>query len=283
MDVQDYRRWFPKAQSDDLCLTFGAFKPGEMPLKRAAIKTESGFEDLTASMVELGGGLLMSVQSELCCDDALICRPLEQRQKELEGYRKRNCIFRRNGDPNSNFFTVAAAGDGAIWTRNTGDCSLRFQTQDGMVYRVCAGYTEKLAPSNTSAQIAPTQILIDLGGNCLDFQVSAVHVKYGEAPWRRGRMGFLSPGTQVDGYICPIYCGDDCLGVLESHSDWFLGQPRLDILDIATYGSSRWFVRNKGEAPLPLIWPDGGTADVPADGQIYSVEKLSARREEADV
>lgn len=277
----DYSVFFPEAKQDDLCLTFGEFKPREMPLKQVAIKTETGFEDLTASVVELGGGLLLSVQSERCCDNTLIFRPLEQRREELEGYRKRNCVFRRNGDSDSNFFNVAATGDSAIWIRNTGERSLRFQLPDGMVYRVCAGYTETLVPSNTSAQITSTQLLLDLGGNQLNFQVSAVYVKYGEAPWRRGWLEFLSPGTQIDSYICPIYCGDDRLGVLESHSD-FLGQPRLEVLDIATYGPSRWFVRNKGEAPLPLVWPDGRTADIPADGQIYSVEELGACKEEAD-
>lgn len=66
MEFQGRIRDFQK--TDDLCLTFGEFKPGEMPLKQAVIKTETGFEDLTASMVELSGGILLSVQSERCCD-----------------------------------------------------------------------------------------------------------------------------------------------------------------------------------------------------------------------
>lgn len=280
----DYSKIFPEAKQDDLCLTFGEFKPGKMPLKQAAIKTEAVFEELEASMVELGSGLLLSVQSERCCDDALVFRPLEQRSEELEGYRKRGCIFRRNGNPNSNFFTAEATGDGTIWIRNEGERSLRFQTPDGIIYRVCAGHTEALALSNTLAQIALARVLLDLGGNPLDFQISAAHVKYGETPWRRGGLDCLAPGTQVDSYICPIFCGDDCLGVLESHSDYFLGQPRLEFLDVDGYGVGQWFIRNQGEAPIPLTGPKGQTSEAPADGEIYNVRTLDAYwREEADV
>lgn len=277
----DNNKIFREAKKDDLCLTFGEFKSGEMPLKQAAVKTEVGFEELTASVVELGGGILLSVQSERCCDGAQIFRPLEQRKVEQENYQKRGCVLRRNGNPNSNFFTVTATGDGTVWIRNEGDRSLRFQTPDGMVYRVSAGCREALAPSNAPAQIGPVRVLLDLGGNPLDFLVSAVHVKYGEAPWRRGGLDCLAPGTRVDGYICPLFCGDDCLGVLESFSNYFLEQPRLDFLDIDGYGSSQWFVRNKGAAPLPLTWPDGRKADIPADGQIYRVEDLDTYSEEA--
>lgn len=279
MEFQGRMRGFQK--TDDLCLTFGEFKPGEMPLKQAVIKTETGFEDLTASMVELSGGILLSVQSERCCDNAIF-HPLEQRREELEGYRKRSCVLRRNGNSNSNFFAVTATGNGMLWIRNEGDRSLRFQTPDGIIYRVCAGHTEALTPLNTLAQTAPAKVLLDLGGSLLDFQVSAVHVKYGEAPWRRGGLDCLSPGTQVDSYICPLFCGDDCLGVLESHSDYFLKRPRLGFLDIDGYGPSQWFVRNKGKASLPLTGPKGRTVDVPADGHIYSIEELDAYREEAD-
>lgn len=278
----DDSKIFPETKQDDLCLTFGEFEPGKMLLKQAAIKTETGFEELTASMVELGSGILLSVQSERCCDDALVFRPLEQRSEELESYRKRGCIFRRNGNPNSNFFTVTAAGDGTVWIRNEGEHSLRFQTPDGMIYRVCAGYTQALSPSNAPAQIAPARVLLDLGGNPLDIRVSAVHVKYGAAPWRQGGLDLVSPGTRIDSCICPIFCGDDCLGVLESHSDYFLELPRLEFLDVDGYGSSQWFVRNQGKAPLPLTGPKGRTAEVPADGRIYSVEKLEAYGKETD-
>lgn len=272
---------FPDAGPDDLCLIFGDYKPGEMPLKRAAIKTEGREEELEASLVELSGGIQLSVQSERCSDEAQIFCPLEQRKEELEDYRARGCVLRRNGNSNSNLFTVTTTGGSTVWVRNEGERSLRFQTPDGMIYRVCAGCTEALTPSNTSAQIGPIQVLLDLGGNPLDFQVSAVHVKYGEAPWCRGGLDCLAPGTRVDGYICPLFCGDDCLGVLESYSEYFLEQPRLDLLDIDGYGSN-WLVRNKGKAPLPLTWPDGRRADVPADGQVYRIEKLNTYTEEAD-
>lgn len=279
MDFQGCGRCFSGAQQDDLCLTFGEIKPGKMPLKQAAIKTESGFEDLTASITELSSGILLSVQSQRCCDNIMIFCPPEQRTAELEGYRKRSCIFRRNGNPNSNFFTVTATGNGTIWICNEGNRSLRFQTPDGIIYRVCTGCTEALALSNTAAQTAPTKVLLDLSGNLLDFQISAVHVKYGEAPWCRGGLDCLSPGSRIDSYICPLFCGDDCLGVLESYSDYFLSLPRLALLDIDGYGSEQWYVRNKGKEPLPLSGPKGRTVDVPADGQIYSVEELGAYRE----
>lgn len=275
---------FPDAKQNDLCLTFGEFNWGEMPLKRAAIKTETGSEELTASMVELSCGVQLSVQSERCCDDALIFRPLEQRSEELEGYRRRACVLHRNGNSNSNLYTVKAAGGGTVWICNEGDRSLRFQMPDGMTYRVCAGCTEALTPSNTPAQIGPIQVLLDLGGGSLDFQVSKVHVRYGTAPWRRGGLDCLSPGTQVDSYICPIFCDDDCLGVLESHSDYFLGRPRLEFLDVDGYGVGQWFIRNQGEAPIPLTGPKGQTSEAPADGEIYHVRTLDAYwREEADV
>ena len=109
---------FPEAEQDDLCLTFGPFEPGKLPLKQAAIRTAEGFKDLDASMAELGSGILLAVQSTRCCDDKLIFRPLEQRAEELENYRKRGCTFRRSGDPNSNFFTVTTTGDGTVWIRN---------------------------------------------------------------------------------------------------------------------------------------------------------------------
>lgn len=282
MIFQDLSACFPEARPDDLCLTFGLFKPGELPLKQAAIKTETGFETLTASMMDLGAGILLSVQSERCSDKHMVFRPLDQRKDELEDYRKRGCQFRRNGDPNSNFFTVAAAGDGVIWIRNEGDRSLRFQTPDQTIYRVCTGYTEALAPGNTQAQISPTQILLDLHGNPLDLRIGAAYVKYGDRPCQRAGVSILSPGDQVGSSFCRIFCGDDCLGVLSSYSHYFLERPQLEILDISSYGPSLWFVRNRGESPLSLIWPDRGRHGVPADGRIYSFAALAAHREERD-
>lgn len=280
MIFQDLSACFPEARPDDLCLTFGLFKPGELPLKQAAIKTETGFETLTASMMDLGAGILLSVQSERCSDKHMVFRPLDQRKDELEDYRKRGCQFRRNGDPNSNFFTVAAAGDGVIWIRNEGDRSLRFQTPDGAVYRVCTGYTEALAPFNVRSQMAPIQILLDLNDNQLDLRIGAVYVKYGQSPWRQCGMDCQS-GSHVDSYFCRISCGDDCLGVVESSSAFFLESPRLEFLDIDSYGPSQWHVRNKGDAPLSLRWPGGRTAEVPADGQVYRLEALTKSGEEA--
>lgn len=271
--------FFSQAAPGDLALMFREAGPGKLPLERAAIKTESGFEDLDASMTELGSGIILAVQSIRCCDMTLISRPLDQRREEMEDYRQRGCIFRRSGDSNSNFFTVSATGDGTIWLHNGGERSLRFQTPDGRIYRVCAGCTEALAPSNVQVQTAAAQVLLDLGGNPLDLRVGAVHVRYGERPWQRGGMDCQS-GAHVDSYFCRVFCGDDCLGVLEPHSDYFLGQPKLELLDTESYGPNRWFVRNKGEAPLALAWPDGRTADVPADGRIYGLEALTAYAKE---
>lgn len=274
-------RFFSEAQRDDLCLTFGAFEPGKMPLKWAAIKTETGFEELNSSVMELSDGLLLAVVSEFCHDENLIFRSMEQRSEEIENYAKRSCVFRRNGDSNSNLFTVTTAGAGTIRIRNEGQRSLRFQTPDGMIYRVCSGCTEALTASNLQTQVAPIQILLDLNNNPLDIRVGAVYVKYGEAPWRQGGVDCLL-GTCVDSFLCRIFCGDDCLGVVESYSDYYLERPRLELLDTA-YGSDHWFVRNKGEKALALTWPDGRAADVPADGQIYRLETLAAYRKEADV
>lgn len=278
--MDELRSYFPSAVPGDLVLTFREADTDKLPLERAAIKTDSGFEDLYASMTELGSGILLAVRSDRsgrCFDSDGIFRPLIQRDEELEDYRNRSCFFRRNGDPNSNFFTVETAGDGTVWVLNKGKRALGFQMPDGQLYRVCAGYTEALTPSNTQAQLAPIQVLLDLGNNLLEFQISAVHVRYGESPWQRGGVDCES-GTLVDSYFCRVFCGDDCLGVLESHGQ-FLGQPQLELLDIESYGPSQWFARNKGKASLPLAWPDGRTADVPADGAVYRLETLGANKE----
>lgn len=280
--MQEGMKFFPKAQRDDLCLTFGTFKPGELPLKQASIKTETGFVELEASMAELGSGSLLVVQSARCCDGELIFRPLDQRRAELEDYRKRGCTFRRNGDSNCNFLTVAPAGDGTVWIRNEGDRSLRFQTPDGAIYRVCTGYTESLTPSNVRAQAAPIQILLDLNDNQLDLRIGTIYAKYGEAPWRQCGMDCQS-GTHVDSYFTRIFCGDDCLGVVESYSDYFLERPKLEFLDIDSYGPSQWHIRNKGKTPLSLCRHDRRGAVAPADGQVYRLDALFQSEEEAGI
>lgn len=93
---------FPDAKRDDLCLTLGSFQPGKLPLEQAYIRTEAGLEELDGSMVELGNGILLAVQSKRCNDMDLLLRPLDQRGEELEDYRKRGYTLRRNGDSNSN-------------------------------------------------------------------------------------------------------------------------------------------------------------------------------------
>ena len=50
------------------------------------------------------------------------------------------------------------------------------------------------------------------------------------------------------------------------------------------YGVGQWFIRNQGEAPIPLTGPKGQTSEAPADGEIYNVRTLDAYwREGADV
>ncbi len=132
----------------------------------------------------------------------------------MESYRKCGCAFRRNGDSNSNFFTATATVDGIVWIHNEGNRSFRFQTPDGLIYRVCTGYTEALIPSNVRAQVAPVQILLDLGNKQLDLRIGAVYTKYGQAPWRQCGMDCLS-GTHVDSYFSRMAtettacCGQD--------------------------------------------------------------------------
>lgn len=125
------------------------------------------------------------------------------------------------------------------------------------------------------------QILLDLGGNPLDLRISAIYVKYGGTPWQQCGMDCQS-GAHVDSYFCRIFCGDDCLGVVESYSDYFLGTPKLEFLDIDSYGPSKWYVRNKGNSPFFLSWTNVKTAEVPADGQVYRLETLTAPQEEAN-
>lgn len=275
-------KFFPDAKPDDLCLTFRAFEPGKLPLKRAIIKTAAGLKDLDGSMVELGNGILLAVQSKRCSDEKSVFRPLNQREEELEIYRKCGCTFRRNGDSNSNFFTVAASGDGIVWVRNEGNRSLRFQTPNGVIYRVCTGYTEALIPTNVQAQVAPIQILLDLSDNQLDLRIGTIYAKYGETPWQQCGMDCQS-GAHVDSYFTRIFCGDDCLGVVESYSDYFLGEPKLEFLDIDSYGPSQWHIRNKGQTPLSLRSHDGRGAVAPADGQVYRLDTLLKSEEEAGI
>lgn len=73
------------------------------------------------------------------------------------------------------------------------------------------------------------------------------------------------------------------MGVVESYSDYFLGKPKLEFLSIKSYGPSLWYARNKGSAPFSLVWPDGRTAEAPADGRVYRLETLAAPRERRQI
>ena len=269
-----YRKNFGDCgQTDDLLISFCGEEAGKIPVDRAVIRTAAGDENLVVSAVQLSSGLLMTIMDASDRDADFCLRTPDQQQVKLEGYRKRKCIFRRNGDSNSNFYTVSPAGDGTVWIENCGERSLRFQMPDGTIYRVCAGCMEALQPSNAQAKISPTEILLDLGGNPLDFCVSAVYVRYGMSDWMRGGID-CQEGGDVDSFFCRVLCGDDCHGVLELRSSYYLSRPGLILLDIDGYGQSMWYVRNKGEDPLPLIWPSGVKADVPPDGFVYAMEDL---------
>jgi len=267
------------AEPDDLLLVFGDPAPEKAPLRAAFIKTEPKEEELNTSAIELGGELRMFTQASRCEDLEQILRPLAQRQEELEGYRARGCVLRRCLDPHSNFYSIDYSGERTIWICNEGTQSLRFQTPDGTIYRVCAGYMEELRPSNARAKIGPAKVLLDLGGNPMDTCAGAVHVRYGESPWQRAELS-LAGIAHIDSYACRVFCGDDCLGVLESYSDYFLQRPGLTLLDIGSYGPSRWFFRNKRTEPFPVTWTDGQCARIPPDGAVYSLEALRASAEE---
>ena len=271
---------FPEAaEPGDLYIDLGTCEPGELPIRQAAIKLESGdAEDLYASVTDCGSGALLAVYAPRCCDPDQIFRPLEQGEAELEGYRARGVVFRRSGDPNTNLYTVTPSGDGTLWIRNSQeDRSLRFQLPEG-VFRVCAGYTEPLSPANREALISPIQVLLELGGNALDFQVCGLHAKYGAGPWRRGGAD-CQCGPYVDATTHRLFCGDDCLGVLISYSSYFLNRPQLELLDTESYGPTLWYLRNRGETACRLLSPGGRQSEVPADGQVYRLEALWGEEE----
>lgn len=269
---------FEKAEPGDICLTFADAGRGELPVTHAFLEGVTASDALNISMLETGSGLVVTVHPDLC--DYPITRPLDEQTEKLKSYRNRFCVLRRNADPYSNFFRVETETDGEVWVYNKGSRTLRFQMPDGSVRRACAGYVQPLAPSSRQVQLAPTQILLDLGDNPLDFQISAVHVKYGESPWRRGGIEYLD-GAHIDSYACRILCGDDCLGLVESYSKIFLRNFRLEFLDLESYGPGEWFVRNKGGEPLALRLPDGREAQAPADGRIYRLESLAGCAEKA--
>lgn len=274
---EQYCPYFPDAGVGDMCVIFNlAAKHGELPVDHAFVKTNDifmgdNFEELDVSMCELGSGILVTVWPDPCDPPSL--PPGEGPNSDM------TCRFHRNGDANSNFFTadIGSPSEGRLWIHNTGDRSLRFQIRNGPIYRVHAGCTQVLDGDDPQARIGAAQILLDLGGNALDYLISAVHVRYGASPWMRGEAD-CTCASRPYRYFHRVFCGDDCLGVLEAAGGDHV-PVLLAPLDLQSYGPSRWFVRNRNTAPIPLDRPGGGP--IPADGCVYSLEALMGRGEDA--
>lgn len=159
-------------------------------------------------------------------------------------------------------------------SREKNSAPLRFQTADGFLYRVCAGSIQPLEPSNTQARIEPPKILMDVdsGSNPLDIQIRAVHVLDGGS-WRNGDV-YLHCGDYTDSYHLRVLYQDDCLGVFEAYSSYFMGRSALEVLDIDSYGPAQWHIRNMGSVPVSLRRAGRKCADVPADRAVYSLNDL---------
>ena len=250
---------------------------GETPLKvELYLKTEDGRKELDGSALlyakELRLGINLCREHE---DPQSI--PLEERAEELARYRQAGCVLRKNPDPEDNFYRVEQTGSGTVWICNKGKRSLRFQTADGLLYRVCAGTIQPLDPANTQARIQPSKILLDVdsSGNPVDIQIRAVHVLDGGA-WRRGDV-YVHCGDYTDSYHLRVQHRDDCLGVFQAYSSYFMGRSALEVLDIDSYGPAQWYIRNLDSAPLTLRRAGGEAASVPADRTVYPLEDLLSR------
>ena len=68
---------------------------------------------------------------------------------------------------------------------------------------------------------------------------------------------------------------DDCLGVFEAYSDYFMQRPALDVLDIDSYGPAQWYIRNLGGLPLEIRRAGNSPSELPADQKVYAMNNLS--------
>ncbi len=251
---------------------------GETPLRKELyLKTGEGHKELDGSALLYAKELRLGVSLVRCCDDDQIFRPLEERAEELEEYRQASCVLRKNPDPDDNFYRVEQSGSGTVWICNKGKRSLRFQTADGLLYRMCAGTVQPLDPANAQARIQPYKILLDVdsGGSPVDVHIRAVHVLDGAA-WNRGDV-YLLCGDYTDSYHLRVQHRDDCLGVFEAYSSYFMGRFALEVLDIDSYGPAHWYIRNLDNVPLALCWAGGVAASVPADQAVYAMRELINR------
>lgn len=248
---------------------------GETPLKEELyLKTGDGRKNLDGSALLYAKELRLGIN--LCREDHNNAQsvPLEERAEELAQYRQAGCVLRKNPDPEDNFYRVEQTGSGTVWIYNKGKRSLRFQTADGLLYRVCAGTVQPLDPANTQARVQPSKILLDVdsGGNPVDIQIRAVHVLDGGV-WRRGDV-YAHCGDHTDSYHLRVQYRDDCLGIFQAYSSYFMGRSSLEVLDIDSYGPAQWYIRNLDSAPLALCRAGSGAASVPADRTVYPLEDL---------
>lgn len=249
---------------------------GKTPMKKELyLMTEAGRKDLQGSALLYAKGLRLSAALPRCEDIEQVFQPLELRGHELAEYRQANCVFRKNPDPDDNFYQVETDGAGTVWIKNSGQRSLRFQTADGLLYRVCAGSVQPLAPGNRLARIEPPRVLLDVDrdGEALDIRIRAVHILDGGS-WHRGDV-YLYCGDYTDSYHLRVQYQDDCLGVFEAYSKYFMGRPALDVLDVDSYGPAQWYVRNLGGEALKILWAGKNPSEAPADQRVYPLGNLA--------
>lgn len=272
------KKTFPGMKPGDVFVTLddSELGKGKTPLQEEMyLKTEEGRKTLDGSSLLYAKELRLGVSLSRCCDEEQIFRPLEQRSEELAEYRQAGCVFRKNPDPDDNFYRVETTGSGTLWINNSGQRSLRFQTADGLLYRVCAGNVQPLVPDNRLARIDPPKVLLDVerDGGSLDIRISAVHILDG-GNRRRGDV-FLYCGDYTDSYHLRVQDQDDCLGVFEAYSSYFMHRPALDVLDIDSYGPTQWYVRNLGNAPLEIRRAGNSPSELSADQKVYAMSNLS--------
>lgn len=270
-------RTFPGMKPGDVLVTLddSELGKGKTPLQEEMyLKTGEGRKTLDGSSLLYAKELRLGVSLSRCCDKQIFL-PMEQRSEELAEYREASCVFRKNPDPDDNFYRVETTGSGTLWIRNSGQRSLRFQTADGLLYRVYAGSVQPLTPGNRLARIDPPKMLLDVsrGDGPLDIRINAVHVLDGGS-WRRGD-AYLYCGDYTDSYHLRVQDQDDCLGVFEAYSNYFMGRPALDVLDIDSYGPAQWYVRNLGGLPLEIRRAGNSPSELPADQKVYAMSNLS--------
>lgn len=269
---------FPGMKPGDVFVTLddSELGKGETPLQEEIyLKTEAGRKALESSSLLYAKELRLGVRLPRCEDKEQFLLPMEQRGEELAEYRQASCVFRKNPDPDDNFYRVEATGSGTLWIHNSGQRSLRFQTADGLLYRVCAGSVQPLTPGNRLARIDPPKVLLDVSRHAepLDIRICAAYF-LDNGIWCRGDV-YMYCGDYTDSYHLRVQDQDGCLGVFEAYSDYFMCRPALDVLDIDSYGPTQWYIRNLGDLPLEIRRAGGSPSELPADHKVYAMNNLS--------